>query len=74
MTNSLFTKKKACYFCINNIREVDYKNPDTLRRFLSYEAKIAARRRTGLCAKHQRQLATAIKRARMMALLPFVGK
>jgi small subunit ribosomal protein S18 len=45
-----------------------------LRRFLSYEAKIAARRRTGLCAKHQRGLSTAIKRARIMSLLPFVSR
>ena len=74
MINNFFKKKKACYFCVNNMREVDYKNPDILRRFLSYEAKIAHRKRTGLCAKHQRQLSTAIKRARIMALLPFVGK
>lgn len=74
MKRNLFQKKKECYFCVNNIREVDYKDPDVLRRFLSYEARLANRKKTGLCAKHQRQLARAVKRARMMALLPFVGK
>lgn len=74
VNNLLAKKKKQCYFCVNNIREVDYKNPQMLRRFLSYEAKIAARRRTGLCAAHQRQLSVAIMRARFMALLPFVGR
>ena len=74
MVNNLLKKKKHCYFCVNNVKEVDYKKPSLLRRFLSYEAKIAARRRTGLCAKHQRSLSTAIKRARIMALLPFVSR
>lgn len=63
-----------CYFCQQNIKEIDYKDVDTLKRFISSQMKIYPRRKTGLCAKHQRQLKKAIKRARYMALLPFVTK
>ena len=63
-----------CYFCQQNIKEIDYKDVDTLKRFISSQMKIYPRRKTGLCAKHQRQLEKAIKRARYMALLPFVAK
>lgn len=65
-------KKKQCYFCMNGIKDIEYKEAETLRKFTSSYGKIAPRRRSGLCAKHQRQIATAIKRARIMALLPFV--
>jgi small subunit ribosomal protein S18 len=55
------------------VTSIDYKSPDVLRYFLTEQGKIRARRQTGVCAKHQRQLATAIKRARHLALLPFVA-
>lgn len=62
-----------CYFCSQNIKEIDYKDVETLKRFISPQMKIYPRRKTGLCAKHQRQLKTAIKRARNLALLPIVA-
>jgi small subunit ribosomal protein S18 len=65
-------KRKVCFFCANKNEVIDYKNPDKLRAYLSDRARIDPRRRTGTCAKHQRALATAIKRARHLALLPFV--
>ena len=64
-------EKNVCYFCAQNIKDVDYKNADMLRHFISAQAKIMPRKRSHLCAKHQRRLAMAIKRARFMALLPF---
>lgn len=67
-------KARQCYFCYNNQDEVDYKDVQTLRRYLSSFAKIVARKRSGVCQKHQRGLSNAIKRARIMALLPFVQK
>ncbi|MBU2264902.1 30S ribosomal protein S18 [Patescibacteria group bacterium] len=66
--------QKSCYFCTENINELDYKNTQLLRNFLSGQGKILPPRRTGTCTKHQRLLATAIKRARFMALLPFTSK
>lgn len=63
-----------CYFCAQNMPEVDYKDVATLRRFVSGQAKIIDPRYTNTCAKHQRKLASAIKRARFMALLPFVRR
>jgi len=65
---------KSCYFCTENINQLDYKNTEILRNFLSGQGKILAPRRTGTCTKHQRILACAIKRARFMALLPFTSK
>ena len=67
-------EKKYCHFCVNNIDDIDYKNVNLLRRFTSSYSKIVSRKRSGVCAFHQRKLATAIKRARIMALLPFVTK
>ena len=64
--------KKKCYFCENKIKHVDYKDVEVLKNFLSNHAKIEPRKRSGLCAKHQRKLATAVKRARHIAILPFV--
>jgi small subunit ribosomal protein S18 len=67
-------RKKSCIFCTNNVKEIDYKDVETLRKFITERAKIIPKRVTGTCAKHQRALARAIKRARIMALLPFVGE
>lgn len=61
-----------CYFCLHNIKEIDYKDTQTLKRFLSGQMKIYPRRKTNLCAKHQRLLKKAVKRARVLGLLPFV--
>lgn len=66
-------RRKVCQFCADKIRTVDYKDIKRLQRYLSDRGKILPRRRTGTCAKHQRGLARAIKRARHMALLPFVA-
>jgi small subunit ribosomal protein S18 len=68
------TQEKHCFYCVSNTEGIDYRNAQTLQRFMSHFAKIMPRRRTGLCATHQRQLTTAIKRAREMALLPYVRK
>ncbi|MCR4314169.1 MAG: 30S ribosomal protein S18 [Candidatus Uhrbacteria bacterium] len=73
-TNQAVQKKKQCYFCYNNIQHVDYKDVNILRRFLSSFAKIVARKRSKVCMFHQRGLTNAIKRARVMALLPFVQR
>ena len=64
-------KKKVCQFCVDKVSDIDYKDVAKLRRYVSERAKILPRRITGTCAKHQRQLTTAIKRARHIALLPF---
>jgi len=64
--------RKVCSFCAGKIEVIDYKDPETLRSYISDRGKIAPRRRTGTCAKHQRILARAIKRARHLALLPYV--
>lgn len=68
------TKKKVCYFTKNKIDYIDYKDVELLKRFVSANGKIIPRRVTGTSAKYQRQLAVAIKRARQMALLPYVGE
>ena len=65
---------KPCHFCANNISVVDYKEVQTLRRFVSSYMKIAPRRRSGLCAFHQRKVARAIKQARIAGLMAFVPK
>lgn len=64
-------KKKVCQFCVDKVTDIDYKDVAKLRRYVSERAKILPRRITGTCAKHQRQLTSAIKRARHIALLPF---
>ena len=66
-------RKKSCYFCKEKIDEVDYKNYNQLRRYISEKGKIRNRRITGACRRHQRQVAVAVKRAREMALLPYVA-
>ncbi len=65
-------RRKVCYFCKNNIDHIDYKDIDLLKKFISERGKIIPKRTSGVCAWHQRRLARAIKRARHMALLPFV--
>ena len=66
-------RKKVCHFCVDRVEVIDYKDVARLRKFVSERAKILPRRVTGTCAKHQRVLTTAIKRARYLALLPFVA-
>lgn len=65
-------RRRACVFCADKGKAITYKDPVSLRRFVSERCRIEPRRRTGTCAKHQRALAEAIKRARHLALLPFV--
>ena len=67
-------RKKICSFCAEKIEYIDYKDVGRLRRYLSERGKILPRRVTGNCARHQRQLTRAIKRARILALLPFVAE
>ncbi len=67
-------RPKICQFCADKNIKIDYKAVDMLRRFVTEEGKIRPRRQTGTCARHQRELAAAIKRARHIALLPFVGE
>ena len=64
-------KRKSCYFCKDKVDEIDYKNVNQLRRYISEKGKIRNRRITGACRRHQRQVAVAVKRAREMALLPY---
>lgn len=66
-------RKKVCNFCVDKVEHIDYKDTAKLRRFTSERGKILPRRTTGTCAKHQRQLTLAIKRARHIALLPYVA-
>lgn len=73
-TAPIVPKDRYCHFCVNAIQDIDYKDVNTLRRFTSSYAKIVPKRRSGVCSKHQRKLAEAIKRARIMALLPFVNR
>ncbi len=65
---------KDCYFCANNIATINYTNIEILKRFLDPQAKIVKAQKNGNCAKHQRKLTKAIKRARILALLPFVSR
>lgn len=63
---------KQCYICTQMDKNIDWKNADVLRRFMSPDNKILPRKNTGCCAKHQRYIARAIKRARMVAIVPYV--
>ncbi|HLD28551.1 MAG TPA: 30S ribosomal protein S18 [Patescibacteria group bacterium] len=72
--NNIIQKERYCHFCVNGIDNIDYKDITILRRFISSYSKIVPRKRSGVCARHQKKLSTAIKRARIMALLPFVTK
>jgi small subunit ribosomal protein S18 len=64
--------RKTCKFCERSVRRIDYKDADTLSRLITDRGKILPRRATGTCARHQRQLGTAIKRARYLALIPYI--
>ncbi len=66
-------KKKVCAFCAEKVDHIDYKDAAKLRKFVSERSKILPRRITGTCAKHQRELTTAIKRARQIAILPYIS-
>ncbi len=67
-------QERFCFFCVNNIPEIDYKNINVLQKFTSNYQKILPRKRMGACAKHQRQLAKSVKRARYMALIPYTNE
>ena len=67
-------KKKACMYCADKNLVIDYKEVDKLKKFVSEKGKILPRRVTGLCAKHQREVTVAVKRARQIALLPFIAE
>ena len=69
---NMHRKKKVCAFCADKVEAIDYKDVAKLRKFITERAKILPRRVSGTCAKHQRELNTAIKRARQVALLPYV--
>jgi len=68
-----FPRRKVCSFCVDKIQAISYKDSQRLRRYISDWGKIESRRKTGTCAPHQRMLATAIKRSRYVALLPYTG-
>ena len=67
-------KRRNCFFCKEHVAEIDYKNVNQLRRYVSEKGKIRSRRITGACRRHQVQIAQAVKRAREMALLPYVAE
>ena len=69
-----FARPRECAFCADKNARIDYKQIDVLRRYVTDEGKIRPRRQTGVCAKHQRELARAVKRARHIALLPYAGE
>ena len=66
-------RRKVCNFCLDKATSIDYKDVAKLRKYITEKGKILPRRMTGVCARHQRELAVAIKRARQMALLPYVA-
>ena len=67
-------KKKVCLFCVDKVDSIDYKDTAKLKKYITERGKIVPRRISGNCAKHQRQLTIAVKRARIIALLPFVAE
>ncbi len=71
MSNKMRVRESSCEFCKDAVKEIDYKNVELLSKYISRKGKILPRRTTGTCAFHQRKLSKAIKRARMIALLPF---
>lgn len=70
----MMTEKKEDFFSVNNLKHIDYKDIEILKRFLNPHGRLMPKRRTGLSSKNQRAVASAVKRARFMALLPFVSK
>jgi small subunit ribosomal protein S18 len=73
-TKKRFPRKKICRFCADKVADIDYKDIKRLRSLITERGKIIPRRISGNCARHQRQLGTAIKRARSIALMPFTGE
>lgn len=71
---TLIRRKRPCKFCRGKVKEIDFKTASRLQSYITERGKILPRRISGNCAKHQRQLTTAVKRARQLALLPFVAK
>jgi small subunit ribosomal protein S18 len=69
-----YQRRRFCSFCVDKVENIDYKDVNTLRRFVSDQGHIDSRRRTGTCARHQRRLTLAIKRARHLALLPYTAE
>jgi len=69
-----FGRRRVCAFCVDKVESIDYKEPGRLRRYISDRGKIEPRRKTGTCARHQRMLTLALKRARHLALLPFTAE
>src|SRR5436189_675603 len=67
-------RRKVCTFCVDKVQKIDYKDVGRIRRYISDRGKIVPRRKSGPCAKHQRMLTTALKRARLMALLPYTAE
>ena len=72
MRGGMHKRRKVCQFCVDKTQHIDYKDTAKLRRFISERSKILPRRTTGTCAMHQRELTEAIKRARQIALLPYI--
>ena len=68
-----FSAPRVCQFCTDHSTKIDFKNTELLRRYVQEDGKIRPRRQTGACAKHQREIAVAVKRARHLALLPYTG-
>jgi len=73
-SKNFFFRKKVCFFCKNKEAEIDYKDVGLMKRFIAESCKISPRRFTGTCAKHQRKLVKEIKKARQMALIPYLEK
>src|SRR5512144_2302778 len=69
-----FGRRRVCAFCVDKVESIDYKDPNRLRRYVSDRGKIEPRRKTGTCARHQRKLSDALKRARFLALLPYTAE
>lgn len=69
-----FNRRKVCAFCVDKVKDIDYKDFNRLQRFLSERARVMPRRRSGTCTRHQRMLSLAIKRARLLALLPYTAE
>ncbi|WP_406602969.1 30S ribosomal protein S18 [Metamycoplasma sualvi] len=68
------SKRRPCMFCLDKMEYIDYKNVEVISKFINIHGKILSSRVTGTCARHQRGLSTAIKRARIMALIPFISE
>ena len=72
LTSPYHRKRRICAFCVEKVKEIDYKQHEVLQRYVTEHGRIRPRRQTGTCARHQRSLARAVKRARHLAFLPFL--